>query len=119
MYFAEKVTQSGLVLNEKLTWICFHGCYDFAYFLKIMMNERLPETRDMFDIMIRSYFPKLLDIKSFIHQYFLDGGLSRIADNLNIRRVGVTHQAGSDSLVTIQVFFKLLEQGGRGGSAKS
>jgi len=67
MYFAEKVTQSGLVLNEKLTWICFHGCYDFAYFLKIMMNERLPDTREMFDLYIRNYFPKLLDIKSFIH----------------------------------------------------
>jgi CCR4-NOT transcription complex subunit 7/8 len=54
-------------LNDKLTWICFHGCYDFAYFLKIMMNERLPDTREMFDLYIRNYFPKLLDIKSFIH----------------------------------------------------
>jgi len=74
-----------------------------------MMNEHLPNTRELFDLMIRNYFPGLLDIKSFIHQYCYDGGLSRIADNLNIRRVGITHQAGSDSLVTIQVFFKLLE----------
>lgn len=45
-YFAEKVTNSGLVLNDRLTWICFHGCYDFAYLLKIMTNEHLPMSRD-------------------------------------------------------------------------
>jgi len=80
LYFAEKVTQSGLVLNENLTWICFHGNYDFAYFLRILMNDNLPPQRDNFDQFIRLYFPKLLDIKSFIHLFALDGGLSRLAD---------------------------------------
>jgi CCR4-NOT transcription complex subunit 7/8 len=42
LYFAEKVMQSGIVLNDKVHWICFHGSYDFAYFLKIMMNDYLP-----------------------------------------------------------------------------
>jgi len=32
-----------------------------------MMNEHLPNTRELFDLMIRNYFPGLLDIKSFIH----------------------------------------------------
>lgn len=48
LYFAEKLTQSGLVLNDRVNWICFHGCYDFAYFLKIMTNEALPQSRDNF-----------------------------------------------------------------------
>lgn len=25
-YFAEKIIPSGLVLNDKVHWICFHGC---------------------------------------------------------------------------------------------
>ena len=54
-------------MNEKVTWICFHGCYDFAYFLKILMNEPLPFNRDMFDVYMKHYFPKVLDIKSYQH----------------------------------------------------
>ena len=37
------------------------------------------------------------------------GGLNKIAKELNIERKGEVHQAGSDSLVTNEVFFKLIE----------
>lgn len=87
--------------------MCFHGNYDFAYFLRNLLNENLPASRDQFDTLLESYFPKLLDIKSFIHLFVLEGGLNRLADQLNVRRVGTMHQGGSDSLVTVQVFFKL------------
>lgn len=103
LYFAEKVTQSGLVLNDKVYWICFHGCYDFAYLLKIMMNETLPSNRTEFNRFLRLFFPNIYDIKSFQNEFsgmFEGGGLNRLADLLDIERVGVTHQAGSDSLVT-------------------
>jgi len=101
VYFAEKFTNSGLVLNDRITWICFHGCYDFSYFLRIMMNEVLPHSRDSFDAYMKHFFPKLMDIKTFMHQFNCDGGLNRIADYLNIKRQGAVHQAGSDSLVTL------------------
>jgi CCR4-NOT transcription complex subunit 7/8 len=103
LYFGEKVTQSGLVLNEKVHWICFHGCYDFAYILKVMMNESLPMNRDMFFHYMKLFFPNIYDIKSFQHEFqdhFEGGGLNRIADLLDIDRIGITHQAGSDSHVT-------------------
>ena len=35
--------------------------------------------------------------------------MSKIANELNIERKGEVHQAGSDSLITIEVFFKLIE----------
>ena len=41
-YFAEKATSSGLVLNDRLTWICFHGNQDFGFLLKLLTNENLP-----------------------------------------------------------------------------
>lgn len=87
LYFAEKVTQSGLILNERVHWICFHGCYDFAYLLKIMMNDLLPKTREQFYLYLKIFFPNIYDIKTFQHEFsdhFESGGLNRIADMLGI-----------------------------------
>ena len=53
------------------------------------------------------FFPNLLDIKSFSHEYNRDGGLAKLADSFNLKRQGTMHQAGSDSLVTLRVFFAL------------
>jgi CCR4-NOT transcription complex subunit 7/8 len=38
-YFAEKVIQSGMVLNDRVYWICFHGNQDFAYLLRTLTND--------------------------------------------------------------------------------
>jgi hypothetical protein len=33
----------GLLLNEDVKWISFHGAFDFAYFLKLMLGtESMP-----------------------------------------------------------------------------
>jgi CCR4-NOT transcription complex subunit 7/8 len=111
--FAEKVMQSGLVLNDRVHWICFHGNYDFAYYLKIMMNDYLPSTREQFFEYIRLFFPNVYDLKTIVPMLhpMLDGlGLNRIADSLGISRVGITHQAGSDSFVTAKIFFNLKDK---------
>ena len=43
MAFAEYIISSDIILNEDIKWICFHGSYDFAYFLKMMMNQELSD----------------------------------------------------------------------------
>lgn len=40
----------------------------------------------------------------------LHGGLSSLADSLNIERIGPMHQAGSDSLLTAQTYFGLINK---------
>jgi CCR4-NOT transcription complex subunit 7/8 len=37
----------------------------------------------------------------------LKGGLNKLADDLEVERVGPMHQAGSDSLLTSATFFKM------------
>ena len=40
----------------------------------------------------------------------LYGGLSQLADTLEVQRIGPMHQAGSDSLITSQTFFKFIQK---------
>lgn len=107
--FAEHFMSSGIVLNENVNWVTFHGTYDFAYLLRLLTNQLLPENEETFDDNLSLYFPHYYDVRQMVNNLpFLKGSLSKIARDLDITRVGHTHQAGSDSLVTSKVFFKLL-----------
>ena len=108
--FGEYLTVSGMVLNENLTWISFNGLSDFAYLLKALTGDNLPNTSEKFLELLKTYFPNAYDIKYLINENEVyKGGLNKIAKELNIERHGEVHQAGSDSLVTSQVFLKLIE----------
>lgn len=106
--FGEYLISSGLVLNEDIHWISFHGIYDFAYFLRCVTNLPLPDNEIQFFETLKIYFPNYFDIR-FLVRYNdeLRGSLSRLGQELNISRVGTKHQAGSDSLITCEIFFKL------------
>eukprot|EP00921_Rhytidocystis_pertsovi_P013967 GHVQ01022758.1.p1 GENE.GHVQ01022758.1~~GHVQ01022758.1.p1 ORF type:complete len:329 (-),score=64.75 GHVQ01022758.1:1270-2256(-) len=112
--FGELIMSSGLVMNEDVKWISFHGCYDFGYLLKLLTCAPLPESEAAFFELLHDFFPALYDIKFLlrnIKNLSLNGGssLQRIAEHLNVSRIGPQHQAGSDSLVTCRTFFKLME----------
>ena len=40
----------------------------------------------------------------------LKGGLQKVSEELQVERVGQIHTAGSDSLLTYAVFFKMTQQ---------
>ena len=108
--FAEYFFTSGLVLNEDVTWVSFHGSYDFGYLLKLLLNSPLPLTERDFLNELTVYFPRLYDIKILVQGIDkLQGGLNRLASVMDVKRFGKTHQAGSDSAVTIDLFFKLIQ----------
>ncbi|TYH22896.1 hypothetical protein ES288_A04G167300v1 [Gossypium darwinii] len=80
---------SGLGFSE-LTWVTFHSGYDFGFLLKILTQHPLPP-----------------DLKSFI-SFNLHGGLEKMAKTLNVDRVtGLSHQAGSDSLLILRCFMQI------------
>lgn len=109
LLFADLLTSSGLLFNENIHWITFHGSYDFSYLMKEIMNQPLPPNSDMFFKITRIIFPNIYDIKTIISETdgFKNASLSKLASDLKVTRFGTNHQAGSDAYVTIECFFKL------------
>ncbi|KAL3819145.1 hypothetical protein ACJIZ3_005050 [Penstemon smallii] len=108
--FGELLMSSGIVLNDNVYWVTFHSGYDFGYLLKLLTCQDLPETQAGFFTLINVYFPVVYDIKHLMRFCnSLHGGLNKLAELLEVERVGVCHQAGSDSLLTSCTFRKLKE----------
>ncbi|GLJ13350.1 hypothetical protein SUGI_0210530, partial [Cryptomeria japonica] len=115
--FGELFMSSGVVLNENVQWITFQGGCDFGYLMKLLTNQDLPKDQAEFFKLFKTYFPTAYDIKCLIELCTRDlhGGLSKLAGLVQVERVGPSHQAGSDSLLTSRIFWKL-QQGFINGS---
>ena len=110
--FAQYFMISNLVLNPDIKWISFQGSYDFGYLLKLLLGRDLPEKEEEFIDLLDLYFLNYYDIRMFVKGYQnMQGGLNRLAEQLNVQRMGCIHQAGSDSMLTLDVFFKLIQGG--------
>ena len=108
--FAEMMLTSGLVLMKPVKWLSFHSGYDFGYLLKLLTNANLPKSEIEFFELLKLYFPNVYDVKYLMKSCKnLKGGLQEVANELDVRRIGPQHQAGSDSLLTGQTFFKMKE----------
>ncbi|XP_010541577.1 PREDICTED: probable CCR4-associated factor 1 homolog 10 isoform X2 [Tarenaya hassleriana] len=117
--FGELLMSSGVVLNDAMRWVTFHSGYDFGYLLKLLTCKALPVNQIEFFTLLNIYFPVIYDIKhmmKFCNN--LHGGLSKLAELLEVERVGVSHQAGSDSLLTWCTFRKLKESFFKGSMKK-
>ena len=99
------------MLNDEIVWIAFHAGYDFGYLLKLLTLEPMPEKEGEFYELLGIFFPNIWDVKYLVMKNsnceHLRGGLNKIADQLEVVRIGPSHQAGSDSLLTAATFFKL------------
>ena len=110
--FFEQFKICGLVLNPRIHWISFHGSYDFAYLLSNLCGGTLPESEKKFTDDMRVFFPNHYDIRILVKEKEnLQGSLNKLARYLDVVREGKIHQAGSDSMVTIDVFWKLIYEG--------
>ena len=106
LHFGELLIGSGLVLNDNVTWISFHSSFDFGYLIKVLTCSNLPDSESEFFELMQLYFPRLWDMKYLLTDRFY-GGLSKLAEAYDVKRYGKMHQAGSDSLLTLEVFFRV------------
>ncbi|CAL2036709.1 CBN-CCF-1 protein [Caenorhabditis brenneri] len=113
--FGELLTTSGLITDPRITWLTFSSGYDFGYLLKSITLGDLPKEESTFFQCHKTLFPTSFDIKILLRtpncaSAKLKGGLQEVADQLDVKRQGIRHQAGSDALLTAATFFKIKKQ---------
>ena len=79
--------------------------------IKICTNlPDMPESHEEFSELLLLYFPKTIDIKTIMTDKNLPkSGLQDLARSLNVERIGVQHQAGSDAKLTGDTFFNFFK----------
>lgn len=98
--------------DPKITWVMFHSLCDLGYMVKLLNNQLLPDNQFQFITLVFGYFGfNAFDVKEIAYPVRLHGGLDRIAEVLGVsRQGGKSHQAASDSLLTMKVFLKLRQK---------
>ncbi|WCJ40317.1 Polynucleotidyl transferase ribonuclease H-like superfamily protein [Euphorbia peplus] len=97
--------------NPSLTWITFHGGYDVALLIKMITGRDLPNRLEGFMKLVEVFFGfEVYDLKLMGYKHGLHGGLEKLGKNLGVCRIaGNSHEAGSDSLLTLQAFLRFVQ----------
>lgn len=78
-----------------MKWVVFHGSSDFAYLLRLVVGEELPQTIDDFYKTMKTYFPNIYDLKYIIKDIpgLKDVGLAKLSYEIGVRVVIVSATA--------------------------
>ena len=109
--FAPLFFASGLVMNERIIWVTFQCGYDLAYLMKLVTAQPMPKQESEYSKAVRIYFPHYYDLRYIMQQTIESvGSLQDLATHLGVVRYGPTHQAGSDSYVTLKAYFVAMQK---------
>ncbi|KAF2291489.1 hypothetical protein GH714_024729 [Hevea brasiliensis] len=111
LFFSNMFTHV-LSRHRDLKWLTFHGLYDLAYMVKLVTKKPLPVSMlDFTEIIATVFGCCVLDVKYMARLYDDlhrgELGLEKLAKILGVKRVGGSHHAGSDSLLTARVFARM------------
>ncbi|XP_047335862.1 probable CCR4-associated factor 1 homolog 11 [Impatiens glandulifera] len=87
--FVRNKFQGLLCGPSHLNWVTFHGAYDFGFVVKILTQRPLPPNLIMFMSLVREIFGEAVFDLKHIAKFCrgLYGGLSRLAETLNVDRI--------------------------------
>jgi CCR4-NOT transcription complex subunit 7/8 len=110
--FGELLISSGLVLEEDVTFVTFHGGFALAYLLKLMTCRDMPSTVDAFVDAIHQYLPRLFDLRYAMQKvkpHWAGGSLDNLGAEFGIKREATmpAHTAGSDAFLALKVYFAM------------
>ena len=81
--FAELIIESGLLLDQSINWISYHGGYDLGFLIALLLNDSLPVDEKEFYWWCSKYFPNFYDLK-FMGGQLVKGnnGSNNIGNNI-------------------------------------
>lgn len=99
-----RLGNSSLVGLRAPCWLTFSGSYDWAYLLKLVtLGRALPDIASSFDKVLLVYCPRRQDLR----QWLPNGSLEVLGKKYGVKRWGSAHTAGSDALLTLELFMLL------------
>lgn len=85
-------------------WVTFAGFYDWGYLLKLVtLGRALPGTPSAFDKVLSVYCPNRRELRDLLPS----GSLETLGKRHGVQRWGRAHTAGSDALLTLELFLLL------------
>jgi len=113
--FGKLLNMSGLLRDAGITWLTFQCGYHFGFLMRSLRGGDLPLEEAEFFQLHRAMFPHFFDLKLVLRQpapvaVKLFGGLQKVADQLQVQRIGKQHQAASDALLIGQTFFTVKQR---------
>jgi len=103
----ECIANSGLVGQHGRApwWITFSGSHDLGHLLKLLTSGRpLPESFGAFEAELSSYCPRRHELRNELPY----GSLQSLARTHGLQRHGCAHTAGSDALLTLELFLRVV-----------
>jgi len=104
--FGFRLARSGLVGQHSTPcWLTFSGLYDLGYLVKLLTSgDPLPMSMGRFEAALAILCPVRRELRDHMKGC---GSLDSFARRYDVQRHGAAHTAGSDALLTLEIYLRL------------